>query len=575
MGANYQTGRAPSPGARSETGENSEARPVSAHHSPEWFDPSPSYTGVGVVELGDPAAVLEGKATAHVDDRGLVRLSVEIERMNGTPPAFLTLNDLITRECRVPENGGFRTTRHVANPCTNLVLDCPNGLLRLVEAPPAYKMTTKLITEGVVDPKVSLEFVLRTADFSASGNKPPAFWVLPLNNLVIRYGPRDESAHSHPLFFEDAKRNGSITFRRFEHLGFIAPLSDSGTRQRDLKEGRLRRTITAVAVGTLDDALRQAGELAWLRLRHSFEVLSLCSLSPVGVPWTEIRAADGGLLRRLHLGAQVPAYVSGSPPIDEFWARDTGSLVSAALSNDAVDRPFFWSALAKVVRSGERDAVIELRLEDVFIALDTLCDAYETKSQARLSKLLPKPLYAQVLGIVNHAAEELRALAPTESDERVMDVLQGVGNRVQATAFRTELGFAQALLRLMDRFELADRIVIENHFPTDGHSGQSPIAAWTSLVSKYRGIVIHNGCFKHIALERHDHPDKVLAHLRDVLIRLVLIAVGYEGGYFPEMFDAEPPRSPNWVTADTPLEDLGYFEGLERPWPRPVPELSS
>ena len=89
---------------------------------------------------------------------------------------------------------------------------------------------------------------------------------------------------------------------------------------------------------------------------------------------------------------------------------------------------------------------------------------------------------------------------------------------------------------------------------------------------QYRSIVVHNGAFEHIALERPDHPGKVLTHLRDLLIRLVLTSVGYEGGYFPEMFVGEPPRDAHWVTADASLEDLGYFVGVKRPWPRRPPE---
>ena len=91
---------------------------------------------------------------------------------------------------------------------------------------------------------------------------------------------------------------------------------------------------------------------------------------------------------------------------------------------------------------------------------------------------------------------------------------------------------------------------------------------------QYRSIVVHNGALEHIALERPDYPGKVLTHLRDVLIRLILISVGYEGGYFPEMFDGEPPRDPHRVTADTSLEDLGYFVGVKRPWLRRLPEKS-
>lgn len=539
---------------------------------PEWFSSDPSYSGVGVVELGSPKALLEGKATAQVDDRGLVRLSVEVERLNGAAPDFLTLNSLLTREVRVPDNGGFRTARHVSNRCVSLLLRCPDGLLRLVEPPPAFQMTTRLVTNGITDAKVSLDFTLRTADFSAAVDKPPAFWVLPLSNLVLRYGPGDDSAHLHPLFFEGAKHDGCITFIHREKLGFVAPLSGYRDTQQNLEDGRLRRAVTAIAVGPLDDELREAGEVAWLRLRHAFEVLGLCSLSAVGVPWTEIRASDGTLLHRLHVGAQVPAYAPANPPIDEFWTRATGALITAALSSEVVNRPFFWSALAKVVRSGEQDVVIEHRLQDVFIALDTLCDAYKTKTGPRLKTMLPGPAYKQVQEVVSRTTRELRALAESQLEGKSKDTLTALGNRIENSAFRTELGFVSALLRLLDDFGLADLAVIEQHFPTDGRSDQSPLKAWASLVSRYRSIVVHNGWFEHVAPDRMDHPDKVLTHLRDVLIRLLLTSVGYEAGYFPEMFVGEPPRTPSWVTRDTTLEDLGYFEGLEQPWPRPAPE---
>jgi hypothetical protein len=178
--------------------------------SPEWFNSGPSYSGVGVVELGSPEAVLDGAATAQVDDRGLVHLSVEVEGVNGAAPDFLTINSLLTREVRVPDHDGFRTARHVSNRCVSLLLRCPNGLLRLVEPPPAFKMTTRLVTDGITDAKVPLDFTLRTADFSAAVDKPPAFWVLPISNLVLRYGPEDDSAQSHPLFFKGAKRDGSL-----------------------------------------------------------------------------------------------------------------------------------------------------------------------------------------------------------------------------------------------------------------------------------------------------------------------------------------------------------------------------
>ena len=91
-----------------------------------------------------------------------------------------------------------------------------------------------------------------------------------------------------------------------------------------------------------------------------------------------------------------------------------------------VRRPFFRSSLAKIVRSGEQDAVIEHRLLDVFIALDTLCDAYKTKRQPRLSKLLSKPLYKQVHDIVDQAVRGLGELESSATDQGVTDILHGV-----------------------------------------------------------------------------------------------------------------------------------------------------
>lgn len=534
-----------------------------------WFDPNPAYIGIGVVELADPVAVLEGEAIGSVDDRGLVHLTVAIEKMNGAAVSFSVLNDLIMREGRVPEGDGFRSVRYIANPCSDVTVRCSSGLLRLVESSPSYTV----VTEGL-DLRVSLKFVLQTADFSVADSGSPAFWVQPITNLVTRYAPSDGDAKSHPLLFVDAEHGSYTSFMRSGDLGFIAPLHDRRSREQDLEEGRLRRAITAVAVGTLDEALRKSGEVAWIRLRFAFELLDLCSLSPVGVPWTEIRTADGELLRRLHHGAQIPPYLPGSPPIDEFWTRGTGALISAALAGEVARRPFFRASLAKIVRSGEQGAAIEHCLLDVFIALDTLCDAYETKRHPPLSKLLSKPAHKQVRDIVNQAVRELGELESSATDQGVADILRGVKNRVGAAPFRTELGFAQALLRLMDRFGLADRQVIESQFPTDirpGKRSATPIEAWTSLISRYRSIVVHNGAFEHIALERPDYPGKVLTHLRDVLIRLVLSIVGYEGGYFPEMFNGEPPRDPHWITADTSLEDLGYFVGVKRPWPRRPP----
>jgi hypothetical protein len=231
-------------------------------------------------------------------------------------------------------------------------------------------------------------------------------------------------------------------------------------------------------------------------LATALSTIRQCAVALAG-HGSAIRAGRCGAANRLHhryLDRRSRCLLLGASA--SLKVEATGSLISAALANEVVRRPFFRSSLAKIIRSGEQDAVVEHRLLDVFIALDTLCDAYETKRQPHLSKLLSVPAYKQVRDIVDRAVRELGELESSAKDQGVADILRGVKNRVGAAPFRTERGFAQALLRLMDRFGLADRQVIESQFPTDIRSGRTsdtPIEAWISLISRYRSIVVHNG----------------------------------------------------------------------------------
>lgn len=50
----------------------------------------------------------------------------------------------------------------------------------------------------------------------------------------------------------------------------------------------------------------------------------------------------------------------------------------------------------------------------------------------------------------------------------------------------------------------------------------------------------------------------ILRHLRDILLRIILMELGYPGPYQPVVFSLLNPSSVNWVQPTTPASHLGF-----------------
>jgi hypothetical protein len=85
---------------------------------------------------------------------------------------------------------------------------------------------------------------------------------------------------------------------------------------------------------------------------------------------------------------------------------------------------------------------------------------------------------------------------------------------------------------------------------------------WVDIVSHYRTDVIHYG---HLRLgpegEGWREVWTVINHLHDVMARILLQTLGYDGGYHPAVVTGlGVPCEVDWVKSDTPARALGYGE---------------
>ena len=124
--------------------------------------------------------------------------------------------------------------------------------------------------------------------------------------------------------------------------------------------------------------------------------------------------------------------------------------------------------------------------------------------------------------------------------------------------------FGLSVVDLLEQFNLPDSDIIDAYFQTN--SREDGITSWNALISKYRGIVIHDGYFNFRGNE-YSFKDvwTVIQHLHDLLARILLISLGYKGKYQPTVINvAVTGYSVDWVKPNTLPGFLGYAKDQVR-----------
>lgn len=558
------------------TFDTTDFRPQANH----WFEPTVAYTGWGRAEFSDPKGVVEGRVTVRFDEFGHSTVEMTAERGEFDGLATGTLFEALIgprpksgeTQVVITEDNSWKL-----NPCRSLIVNSSDGVYRTLGVV-HYDPSIHLINDEDDGTLGTLRFVPSASVFDTSQRGEPRYWVLPLADFLSDFRDRHTQLDRHPLRIfptpavpDDLpereliyaklaaqQHNKLIVFTFGESLAFIERLVDYDTRERDLEEGRLKSTITSIMVGDLGVRSIEPEEWKdWLS-PDLLTVLSFANGSEITAPWIEFRDAGGDLVRRIHMSPPRHAYVPGRGAIRETIQRGTGHLLTGALSAPAFGTSLLRVTMKHSIRSGLSNLTLDDRFTHVVKGLDGLCNAVGLAKPNSAYSLLDRKWRIAVRSVIQGASKAIEGFAREavqDGDENALMVLRKIQGRITGATQVTQ-GFGKNLVELLDHYDLADALVMDRSYVRKpGPGGRN----WPDTLSLYRSTVIHNGFFDfQLGLYSIDDVYETMIHLRDILFRITLKLLAYDGKYQP-VGTAWPIDSPlDWVNADTPLHRFGY-----------------
>jgi hypothetical protein len=545
----------------------------------EWFSDHVEYRGWGRACFSHPRGVLEGQITITVDQAGGLSAEMtepvvaECEReLRFGLPEFLGGQE--------PELAGDHWRLGIGldgNPCDRLEVQTPDGTLVATDDL-TYSSTLLLPparhTQGG-ERGASLAFDLLFCEFEVAGAGVATYWALPLVNFTSRFLQRVRELGRHPLRLRPVPdvpeevdpderdavdawlqlRNTLIAFDFAGNIAFIEPLSDYKDRESRLRAGQDSRLITAVMVGSTGaNETPPAGLPQWLPVDF-LPLLGLATGSDVGAAWVEIMDGEGRLARRLHYRFLADRFSQGHRSIDEVFDGGTGRLLVRAQATDEFGRTEVRVAIEHLIRANDFGKSIEDRFDHICRGIDGLA-GYLHLTHLSLLDRLTGPQREVIRGALREASDTIRAVADgarASGDEGRAVIIEGIGNRAAQSPFM-DASFGWAVTRLVDHFGLADNHVMARHF-----GGEDGLRRWATRLSALRGNALH-GRFFNITGGEHNIDDlwQTAQHLLDILTRVLLRSLGYDGTYQPHVLPYAASRRTDWVAPESVADDLGY-----------------
>jgi hypothetical protein len=505
----------------------------------DWLVTKILYEGTGKAIFKAPAGFIEGPSQVEVDETGKLRIELKIDKfdceewIDSKFSQFDTLMWLLNG-IKPQSIGSWHIMElNPHNTCSSFQIEMCEGTFTAV-GPINYNLLIPMI--DVEEHEKIVVFRATYAVFKVNSKEKPKYWVFPLNNFVspslqtIRFLPQHHDLNRHPLRIlpppalpldlppeeqEQAiiyanRENCFIPFKSGQSFGFIESLPDYQERANRLQTGGSSLLITAVMVGNIEEQATEFNNieerveefkkaLCGLPLDH-LHLLSLASGSLVGIPWIELRDQNGGLVYRLHTWQWQGPFANGHVAIDDSCEGGIGLLLTKA-------PPKLLPELRAAIRSIVKGSQSTYYLEDNFAFL------------ARAADTLTKQLRNEQLKA--SVKEIVQAKRPND---------------------------AQAIIRLARELDLKDFSVLHND---KLHNDKW----WIKLYKKYRNQVIHEG-YLPISYPKEEYIP-LWMHLQDLLIRIVLKKLSYDGEYRKFIPERKNCRV-DWVQESTPINELWH-----------------
>lgn len=536
-----------------------------------WFLTRIEYEGQGRAEFHDPRGIIKGPVKIYFDEFGESNAEMEIQVVETEQSLRFGLMEFLSGS--KPVEGlnqvvmGIGTRR---NPCTKLVVSTPQGIFSATDSI-HYGEELKLFGDGEGG---KLSFHLLRSQFDVADAGTAKYWVIPLSNFVSEFALSHPDLDRHPLRIyptplvpdglseQDSMRailranqkNRLIVFRFNDSLGFIEPLPDFDDRKRQLLAGRERSLITAVMVGEVKSQSIGFDDLkGWFPFGF-FDLLGLATGVEVGAPWIEFRDDRGGLVRRIHVRLGHSLFSRGHAAIHEDIHIGIGHLLTRAPASPHYDKSYLRVAIKNLIRGGLYSRSIEDRLSHLFRAFDGLCEEFQLKKPLTLDGRT-KELVGR---IIKRASKEIRVLAKqAENQGRVFEarLLRRIAEQV-AGAKTVTTGFGSAVVTLLDKFGLHDAELVTAYYEQNPRPDGRQ---WPAVLSYYRGVTMHRSYFDVVG-GNHEVEDllRITKHLHDILTRIILKMLGYNGKYQPTVLSWSTDADVDWVKQDLLADQLGY-----------------
>jgi hypothetical protein len=544
-----------------------------------WLPTHIEYEGEGNAEFQNPKGRVWGKTKVVFDEFNEYSIEMEVEELESEKPLPLGLNQLISAYQSKEENGKLTLPMLPSefNLCTKLSVKTQDGEFI---AENIKWLSTNFSWNIDTGTKETLFFHPGKSRFDVTDPEQAQFWVMPLINFISSFMQNEPTLGNHPLrIYPDAsipsnipsehramaehvvkQKSRFILFEFNKALGFIEALPDYEEKESLLMKRKIPSAITSVMIGEIGGNSIDFEQIEKWFPFYLLDLLSLASGNEVAIPWIEFRDKNGNLVRRVHgsLGFGRSLFIKGQKAIDEVINRGTGRLLTIAQSAKDLNETYLRVALRHTILGGRESQSIEDKLDHLCRAFDAICEYFNLSTQNLLSltsdpdKTRIKIAINQVNLVIQSVIQAANLLGDIAQSRYLNTVIGRVNN-----ATNQDRKFGLAVCDLLKKFNFPDADILDTHFANNPRKDNSK--KWADVLSHYRGQVIHIGFFNFKSKE-HEFEDiwAVIQHLHDILVRILLIKLGYDGKYNTTVKNYMTDKPLDWVKPNTTAIELGY-----------------
>jgi hypothetical protein len=505
------------------------------------------YQGNGQAELGQSAIQATGPTVVTVDERGTVS-------------AVMQVTNFPTSASR--EEGVFQLLRESFSsigqtpPCSLQVIGS-NGVFT------SGKHTFPNAHLNLEEHTASIEFQCFRGEYIENESEPK-YWRLPILNFhgglspVHRLPPGE---HVMRLSYD----NPISMFEMFGEAGFVEYIPGFKELVAKHKNGDRTPLITAAIVGSTNGRGTDWQELKTWFPFDFLNLLSFASGSRVGAPWIEFADEHGRLIRRTHVQLGTTLLQHGEGFLNDVIHRGGLGLLLTCASRSAEFKKSYFRVAMNHLLLGIRDSQsLEDKISHLSRALEGLATEFGFDQQYLL-ETADDEVKKNVKDVLKNAGSDIVKLANEQEALGRVSVaasLRKVAERTVSNPANVDRDFGLSVLALLNHFGLHDSGVVETYY---AETPRSDGRRWHQVLSHYRGLTQHGDAFRfdegeHSASEVY----RLALHLADIVARILLIQLGYQGEYQRATAKWVDAKTTGWVEPNTPPIELRYGDEAEQ-----------